>query len=888
MHPARGSTTVTETARPGSLTGRRPNMQRRRALRRLAAAVLAGLFAAAGLTAVSTTAAPSAIAGSNALAGATPPGGPGAAPSAGPAILPRTKHQQRKTSIGLFTASPSTVPAAGGTVHLLAVVQRATSCQFSSTSPLKELPATRSCATGSVSFDLKLPKNTAASARTYHFQVAVHGPAGATKAGPVTVVQRAARHAGAAPLLTAEPTNQSTTAGSSVSFTASSAGAATAQWQVSTDGGHSWSAIPGATTSTYTFTAASSENGDEYRAVFTRSGQSTTTSAATLTVSAAPSGGGGSQPPSSGQSGTPAAGAADADPVVTAQPLDQGVVAGSEVTFTVAASGTPTPTVQWQFSSDGGATWTSINGATSTSYSFAAGIGQNGQEFRAVFTNVAATATTRAATLSVSLAPQMPAVTLNPASQSIVSGTSVSFTAAATGVPTPTVEWQVSTDGFTWNNAATSTSYSFTATIGEQVRAVFSNSAGTATTSAATLTVTAAGAAPQITEQPFAETVQSGTQASFTAAASGVPAPSVQWEASTNGGASWNNAAGSSATSPTYSFTTNLTESGYEYKAVFSNGGGTATTNTVTLTVNPVGPSITTQPTSQVATSGSTVTFTAAASGDPAPTVQWQVDDGSGWGDIAGAMSTSYSFTALSGENGYQYRAVFTNGGGSATTNAASLTIGIAAKTSLNWSGYVDYGATFSYVAGDWTVPTASCSSGDLYASFWVGIDGYQSGSVEQDGTDSDCSLGHPTYYAWYEMYPAASVELPSGHPVSPGDTMSGSVSFDGSSTWTLTISDLSAGWNYPKTFSETGLSQASAEWVAERPEVNGNIASLADFGSVTFSGAIATGDGVTGPISSFTYSPFDMINSSDSVLAAPGSLNGSGNGFADTWYGSN
>jgi hypothetical protein len=91
-------------------------------------------------------------------------------------------------------------------------------------------------------------------------------------------------------------------------------------------------------------------------------------------------------------------------------------------------------------------------------------------------------------------------------------------------------------------------------------------------------------------------------------------------------------------------------------------------------------PTITTNPTSQTIFAGATVTFTAAASGDPTPTVQWQVSSngGSTFTNIAGATSTSYSFTATLGANQNQYRAVFSNSQGTATTSAATLTVGFA------------------------------------------------------------------------------------------------------------------------------------------------------------------------------------------------------------------
>ena len=79
--------------------------------------------------------------------------------------------------------------------------------------------------------------------------------------------------------------------------------------------------------------------------------------------------------------------------------------------------------------------------------------------------------------------------------------------------------------------------------------------------------------------------------------------------------------------------------------------------------------------------------------------------------------------------------------------------------TSTNWSGYAVTGPDGSVtdVKGSWKVPDVVCSSPgtpNSYASFWVGIDGYGSNTVEQIGTDSDCSGGNAVYYAWYEFYP--------------------------------------------------------------------------------------------------------------------------------------
>src|SRR5262249_48179989 len=78
--------------------------------------------------------------------------------------------------------------------------------------------------------------------------------------------------------------------------------------------------------------------------------------------------------------------------------------------------------------------------------------------------------------------------------------------------------------------------------------------------------------------------------------------------------------------------------------------------------------------------------------------------------------------------------------------------------TSTNWSGYAVTASSgaVSDVKASWVVPAVqgNCPSTNQYASFWVGIDGYSSNTVEQIGTDSDCQNGQPVYYVWYEFYP--------------------------------------------------------------------------------------------------------------------------------------
>ena len=74
--------------------------------------------------------------------------------------------------------------------------------------------------------------------------------------------------------------------------------------------------------------------------------------------------------------------------------------------------------------------------------------------------------------------------------------------------------------------------------------------------------------------------------------------------------------------------------------------------------------------------------------------------------------------------------------------------------SSTNWAGYADvlhHGqGTFTNVSGSWTVPKLTCTKEDRITSDWVGLDGFSSATVEQDGTASQCFEGTPVYYSWY------------------------------------------------------------------------------------------------------------------------------------------
>ncbi len=368
-------------------------------------------------------------------------------------------------------------------------------------------------------------------------------------------------------------------------------------------------------------------------------------------------------------------------PAVTTQPTNETSNAGQPATFTAAASGNPAPNVQWQVSTDGGNTFTNINGATSGTLTLTTTAAENGNQYRAVFANSIGSVTTNPATLTVDTPPT---VTTNPVSVTVVPGQPATFTAAASGDPTPTVQWQVSTDGgttFTNIGGATSDTYTLTTATGEsgnEYQAVFTNAVSSVDTTAATLTL---DTPPVVTTNPTNVTVIEGQTANFSVAASGLPAPTVQWQVSINGGSTFTNIGG--ATSDSYSLTTALSDNGYLFRAVFTNVVSSATTTAATLTVNVTPPltiTTTTLPGGSVYSKSAPATYSAtlnATGGNPP--YKWKVQSGSlppglklkpTTGIIAGKASIAGNFT-------FTVKVVDTKQGRPKTQNSATQTLTI-------------------------------------------------------------------------------------------------------------------------------------------------------------------------------------------------------------------
>jgi hypothetical protein len=208
-----------------------------------------------------------------------------------------------------------------------------------------------------------------------------------------------------------------------------------------------------------------------------------------------------------------------------------------------------------------------------------------------------------------------------------------------------------------------------------------------------------------------------------------------------------------------------------------------------------------------------------------------------------------------------------------------------------DWSGYADGNSeNYSTVTAHWTEPTVTgCStqSGDTMAAFWVGIDGYGSTSVEQDGSLAYCYQRKVYYYTWWEMYPSNGIQ-PVGTSVEPGDQITASVTRVGTK-YTLKVIDAKHtdnSFTENETCAKKTCTNASAEWVAEAPTGTSGQYPLSDFGTWRISNATVKTSSQAGTISTFP-DYFITMTSDSTVLAKPGPLNHSGSSFTDTWLAS-
>jgi len=201
-------------------------------------------------------------------------------------------------------------------------------------------------------------------------------------------------------------------------------------------------------------------------------------------------------------------------------------------------------------------------------------------------------------------------------------------------------------------------------------------------------------------------------------------------------------------------------------------------------------------------------------------------------------------------------------GGSTAATPGhgfTALRASTSSSVSTNWAGYVLTGdsTTYTSATGTWKEPTVTCGASDAgeAAAFWVGLGGYNlnSQALEQLGTSSDCnsSTGQPTYYAWYELVPNASVTVKL--KIQPGNTVTVSVNVLTGGMVEFQIKNRTLGTVFTKKLAFANPDLTSAEWIAEAPsdcnQYRCSQIPLSNFGSVSFSNIAALGNSTGGTL---------------------------------------
>ncbi len=352
------------------------------------------------------------------------------------------------------------------------------------------------------------------------------------------------------PVITAQPQNVSVCSGNNATFSVTATGLnVTYQWQLSTDGGANYNNIGGATSSSYTVTAVTlGMNNYRYRCIVSACPPSVTSNAAILTVATGPS--------------------------VITQPNNSTVCENANTSFTV--SGSAGVTYQWQLSTDGGANYNNIAGATSATLNLTAvTASMNNYRYRCVLTSAGCgvPAVSNAAILTVNL---LAAITSQPTDATICTGSSNTFCVTAVGTNL-TYQWQAApVCAGPWTNipGGTSSCLTITGVITTSYRCMVTGTAcsNTVTSNCATLTVINPVA---ITGQPSDAQLCSGSNTSFSVTANGTGI-NYQWQVSTDGGTNWNPVTNvapySGATTSALTITGATTAiSTYRYRCLLSN-----------------------------------------------------------------------------------------------------------------------------------------------------------------------------------------------------------------------------------------------------------------------------------------------------------------------------
>lgn len=213
---------------------------------------------------------------------------------------------------------------------------------------------------------------------------------------------------------------------------------------------------------------------------------------------------------------------------------------------------------------------------------------------------------------------------------------------------------------------------------------------------------------------------------------------------------------------------------------------------------------------------------------------------------------------------------------------------------STNWAGYVaetNFDSpemnSVDSVSAYWNVSDVKCSSysQDYVSSFWVGIGGFSSRSIEQIGTDSDCIQNTPVYYAWYEIYPKPIRLLDIS--INPGDKIRAEVNHLEGDNFQLSLTNIKTGENFTTIQKNPTALRLSAEIITEAPlSMDRSILPLSNFGPVNFYNTTIKIDNISGPIDYkyWEHQGIIMVDSLGRIKATPTQLSSDGKNFSVLW----
>jgi hypothetical protein len=211
---------------------------------------------------------------------------------------------------------------------------------------------------------------------------------------------------------------------------------------------------------------------------------------------------------------------------------------------------------------------------------------------------------------------------------------------------------------------------------------------------------------------------------------------------------------------------------------------------------------------------------------------------------------------------------------------------------SRNWAGYAvtsdptQLQPNVIGVNASWTVPRIRASTVDTFSSAWIGIGGQFDETLIQAGTEHDFIGGQAQYSIWYEVLPENAIAI-SNVSISPGDVIAASISLINSDAneWSIQINDVTTGQGFSQSCCLVyNSSRLSAEWIVERPNINNQLSTLADFGSITFKNAYANINSTYGTIASFPYSQVIMNSLQNVRLASVSPIDTNGSAFTITY----